>query len=248
MANIERSNVFLTGAAGGIGACFVKALLDRGVRRIYAADLAVERIRVPNEDDRVTLIELDITDEDAVFGAAKKAGDANILINNAGVNLRSPFLAAPTMASARREMEVNFFGTLAMCRAFAPLLRSQAAQGAAIINMLSILAKITLPNLGSYCATKAALLRLTEGVRAELAPEGVQVLAAMPWAVDTVMSGLFPGKKTPPDVVANGVLDAVERGDEDIYFHSFSEEINTALRTDPKGLEHSLAGQFRQAK
>lgn len=242
------ATVFLTGAAGGIGQCFVETLLARGAKKLYVADINASGAHFA-PDQRIVPVDLDITDERAVARAAAEAGDTTLLINNAGVNLRSPFLAAPNIEAARREMEVNYFGTLSMCRAFAPILaQNRANGGSAIINLLSILAKVTLPNLGSYCATKAALLRLTEGVRAELSPSGVHVLAVMPWAVDTIMSGPFPGEKTSPKAVADGALNALEAGDEEVYFHAFSDEINAALRDDPKQLERSLANRFHRAK
>jgi NAD(P)-dependent dehydrogenase (short-subunit alcohol dehydrogenase family) len=246
---VDGTSVFLTGAAGGIGRAFVAALLARGVARIYAADRVATSVADWRQEKRLVPVDLDITDHDAVARAAADAGDVRILINNAGVNLRAPFIAAPSLDQARREMETNYFGTLAMCRAFAPILVKNAAQGgSAIVNTLSILAKVTLPNLGSYCASKAALLRLSEGVRAELGPQGVQVVTLMPWAVDTPMSGPFQGEKTSPEEVATGALDALAHGVEESYTHPYTDEINARLRADPKGLEHELAATFRSAR
>lgn len=248
---IEGETAFVTGATGGIGRCFVEALLARGAKRIYAADLAATAAAELRGRPAVVTIDLDITSGAAVERAAAAAGDVTLLVNNAGINLRAPFIAAPSMEPARREMETNYFGTLAMCRAFAPALLRNAKgrpNGSAIVNMLSILGKVTLPNLGSYCATKAALLRLSEGVRAELGPAGVRVLAVMPWAVDTPMSGPFPGVKTSPQEVAQRALDGLARGDEEVYLHAFSDEINRRLREDPKGLERELAATFRSAR
>jgi len=231
---LEGRTVFLTGAAGGIGRELIAALRRRGAARIYAAD-----ITAPRTEAGVSALALDITDPAAVAAAAAMAGDTEILINNAGVNLRAGFIASADLAPARREMEVNFFGTLAMCRAFAPVLAARG--GGAIVNVLSILAKLTNPAVGTYCASKAALLRLTEGIRAELAGQGTHVLAVMPWAVDTPMSGPFPGTKTAPGEVAEGILAALERDAEEVYFHEKSDEINRRLATDPKGIERELA-------
>lgn len=245
--DIAGTTAFVTGAHGGIGRCFVAALIKRGARRVYAADL-------PGRNDdavadlRIVPVDLDITDEASTAGAAKSASDVQLLINNAGVNLRAPFIAAPSMASARREIETNYLGTLAMCRAFAPILAAHRQfGGSAIINVASILGKVTLPNLGSYCASKAALLRLSEGVRAELMAQGTKVALVLPWAVDTVMSGPFQGVKTSPTEVAERALDAVVAGEEDIWLHDYSYELERRLREDPKGLEKELAATFRSA-
>ena len=243
---ISGSTVFLTGAGGGIGKAFIAKLLERGASRIYAGDLGHKARSV--SDSRVYPLTVDITDGESVANAAKVASDTHILINNAGVNLRSPFIAAPSLASARLEMETNYFGTLAMCRAFAPVLaRHRNSGGSAIINVASILGKVTLPNLGSYCASKAALLRLSEGVRAELSSQGTAVVLVLPWAVDTPMSGPFPGLKTSPLEVAAAALDAVEVGADDVWLHGFSHEIERRLREAPKELELELGASFRSA-
>lgn len=243
---VQGSIVLVTGAAGSIGRCLVDALQAQGAAKIYAADLAATNCAQLRAHERIVPIDLDITDHAGVDRAAENASDVNLLFNNAGINLRSQFIGSPSMDSARREMETNYFGTLAMCRAFAPVLTRNAERGAAIVNVLSILAKITLPNLGTYCATKAALLRMTEGLRAEL--PAILVTAVMPWAVDTPISKPFPGSKTSPEEVAERTLTGIERGEEDIYLHEFSDEVNERLRTDPKALEHELAARFRNAR
>jgi NAD(P)-dependent dehydrogenase (short-subunit alcohol dehydrogenase family) len=243
---ISGCTVFLTGAAGGIGQAFVATLLERGARRIYAGDLNGKTQDWQNS--RVHPLTIDITDENSVAKAAATATDTQILINNAGVNLRAPFIAAPTLASARREMETNYFGTLTMCRAFAPMLaRHRDSGGSAIVNVASILGKVTLPNLGSYCASKAALLRLSEGVRAELSNQRTAVVLVLPWAVDTPMSGPFPGIKTSPTEVATSALDAVENSRDEVWLHDFSREIERRLREAPKELELELGASFRSA-
>lgn len=235
--NLSGQTVFVTGAAGAIGKAFVEKALARGASKVYAADVkpaAAARNVVP--------LVLDITDDEAVSNAARQAGDVTVLVNNAGVNLRSAFIGSQDLQNARTEMDVNYFGTLRMCRAFAPVIR--ANDGGAIVCMLSILAKVTLPNLGSYCASKAALLRMCEGMRAELAPSGISVTAVMPWAVDTPMSAPFQGEKTSVAAVVEGVYDAVCQGAENVYFHSFSDMINARLREDPEDLARELGGRF----
>lgn len=244
---IESTTAFVTGAAGGIGRSLVAELLQRGARRVYASDLAGKSVGPSGA--RVVPVALDITDEGNVANAAASAADVQLLINNAGVNLRAPFIGAPSLEPARREIETNYLGTLAMCRAFAPVLAGfRDRGGSAIVNIASILGKITLPNLGSYCASKAALLRLSEGIRAELAPQGTRVVLVLPWAVDTPMSGPFPGEKTAPTEVAQRALDAVEGDEDDVLLHDYSFEIERRLREDAKALERELGATFRSAR
>ena len=120
--------------------------------------------------------------------------------------------------------------------------------GGAIITILSILAKVTLPNLGTYCASKAALLRLCEGVRAELGAQKTGVMAVMPWAVDTPMSGNFQGEKTSTHDVVAGVFKSLDPWRDEVYFHEFTDSINRRLREDPETLVRELGAQFREAR
>jgi NAD(P)-dependent dehydrogenase (short-subunit alcohol dehydrogenase family) len=227
---------FVTGASGGIGQCFVAELLERGAHRVYAADLASKDIA--RTDLRIVSRALNIPDEVSVAEAAGAASDVQLLVNNAGVSLRAPFIGARSMASARREIETNYLGTLAMCRAFASALaKRQRSGGSVIVNVESILGKVTLPNLGSYCASKAALLRLSEGVRAELAAQATQVVLVLPWAVDTAMSGPFTGEKTPPAEVAQRTIGVAIAGDDEALIHDYSHKLERRLRNDPKDLE-----------
>jgi short-subunit dehydrogenase len=162
-----------------------------------------------------------------------------VLINNAGVNRTRGLIAASDLDSAREEMETNYFGTLSMCRAFAPVLKTNG--GGCIVNLLSILSRVALPLMGSLCASKAAALRLTEGVRAELSAQNTLVIAVMPGAVDTDMSKDFPPPKMPPEEVAQAALEAIKTGTEESYPGEMASGLSQGLATDPKGVEKELA-------
>ena len=97
----------------------------------------------------------------------------------------SAFIGAPSLESARFEMETNYFGTLSMCRAFAPVLAANG--GGAIVNMLSVGSFYTGPLDMSYSASKAAELSLTNGVRMELSRQGTLVVAVHASFIDTGM-------------------------------------------------------------
>ena len=81
-------------------------------------------------------------------------------------------MSAPDLAIAREEIEANYLAPLRVTRAFAPAL---IANGGAVLNLLTILARVNLPLMGSYCASKATALSLTQGLRAELGPKGVRL-------------------------------------------------------------------------
>ena len=194
----------VTGANRGVGAAYVRALLKRGAAKVYAAMRSTAGYEAP--DGRVQPIEIDVTDHGRIARAAAECGDVTLLVNNAGVNHNQPISADAAQQNARDEMDVNFFGTMEMCRQFGPVLGGNG--GGAIVNMLSILSRVNLPMIGTYCASKAATLSLTQGVRAELAAQGTLVVAVMPAAIDTRMGNMNPPPLEEPIDVASAALDA----------------------------------------
>ncbi len=94
---------------------------NRGLGQVYGAARDAARVIEPG----VTPIALDITDAGRVAQVAGECGDVSLLVNNAGVMRASTFSEAPNLDAARQEMETNYFGTLGMCRAFAPVLADE---------------------------------------------------------------------------------------------------------------------------
>lgn len=225
---------FVSGANRGLGAQFVARLLARGAGKVYAASRTG---RVDLADARVIPVQLDITDDESVAHAGRLAADTTLLINNAGANRHTAFLAPQAPEDARAEMEVNYFGTLRMARAFAPALMQTHG---AMVNVLSILARVSLPAMGSLCASKAAALRLTESLRAEFAPHGVRVFAAMPGAIDTDMSRDFAGPKLDPAEAADAVLDALTGSAGEIYIGEMAKGLAQGLALDRAATQAQL--------
>jgi len=233
---IKGSIAFVTGAHRGIGEHYVKTLLEAGASKIYASmrgeNLAPNWFK--NHTDQIVPVTLDITIEADVINAGKTYNDVNLLINNAGVNYRNPLIAVGSLDNARNEIETNYFGTLYMCRAFADVLKNNG--GGAIINVITILSRVSFPASGSYCASKAAALSMTQSVRAELASQGTLVVAVMPGAVDTRVAKSFKGSKMNPRDVALESLKAVKNGTEEIYPGEMAIEIVQRLSQDPIGI------------
>ena len=231
----------VSGANGGIGQAFVRALLDAGAAKIYAAarDLPSVDDLVSAGAGRVVPIALDVTRDADIAAAAGAASDVTLLINNAGVNSNSRLFTEPDTANAEREMAVNYFGTLKMTRAFAPVLKANG--GGTIVNMLSILSRVNLPIMATLCASKAAALSLTQAARAELAGQGTQVIGVMPGAVETRMTAHLDIPKAQPAEVARATLAAVESGEEDIYPGDMAAGVSAGLAADPKAVEKEFA-------
>jgi NAD(P)-dependent dehydrogenase (short-subunit alcohol dehydrogenase family) len=110
------------------------------------------------------------------------------------------FLSPGAIDVARAEMETNYFGPLLLSRAFAPILKQNG--GGAIVNVLSFLSWISIPDAGSYCASKSAAWALTNWLRTGLREQGTQVIGVHPGLMDTEMvNQLTLPKVKPVDVV-----------------------------------------------
>ena len=149
-----------------------------------------------------------------------------------------PALGAPTMADARLEMETNYFGTLAMCRAFAPVLKRNG--GGALVNMLSVVSFFNAPMQGSYCASKAAAWSLTKDVRFELRAQGTLVIGVYAGYIDTDMTANLTAPKSDPADIAARVLDGIERGSEDILADERSIAVYAELRKDERPFDATM--------
>jgi 2-keto-3-deoxy-L-rhamnonate aldolase RhmA/NAD(P)-dependent dehydrogenase (short-subunit alcohol dehydrogenase family) len=240
--SIKGAVALVSGTNRGIGPAIVKALLAAGAAKIYcgARDPRTIAKLIATSPRKLVPIELDVTKPAQVKSAAKTCADTTILVNNAGVNFNTPLIAIEGMENARAEMEVNYFGTLAMCRAFAPILKK--ARTGAIVNMLSILAHMNLPLMGSLCASKAALLSLTQALRAELAAQGIHVMAVLPGAVDTDMTRMLTIPKMKPTEVAEAIVHGLEYGLEEVYPGEMAMGVAAGLALDPKSVEKQFAG------
>ncbi|HEV8646473.1 MAG TPA: SDR family oxidoreductase [Burkholderiales bacterium] len=238
---IEAAVALVTGSSRGIGRNFVKALIARGAKKVYASARDASKVAdlVAAYPGKVVALQLDITNDAQVAAAAKTCKDVTLLVNNAGINLKTGIIAGKSTDNARAEFNTNFFGTCAMTRAFAPVLGANG--GGAIVNMLSILGRVSLPAYGSYCASKAACLLMTQGVRAELAKQGTLVVGVMPGATDTDVERDYKGHKENPYDVAIAALAAVESGTEDAYPGQMAGGVSAGLAADPKAVEKEFS-------
>jgi NAD(P)-dependent dehydrogenase (short-subunit alcohol dehydrogenase family) len=235
---LSGTTALITGANRGIGAAIAEALVSAGAARVYAA------MRNPApvlRESKIVPIRLDVTEPGLIAEAAARCGDVQVLVNNAGIYAGQPLIGAVDREAADREMRVNYFGTLGMSRAFAPILARNG--GGAIVNVLSILGRVSAPRAGSYSASKAAGFSLTQAVRAELASQGTLVIGVMPGFVDTDMARQITAPKLAPETVALSIMDALREGREDVYPGSAA-DIAAGLQADPKSVERQFAGLF----
>jgi NAD(P)-dependent dehydrogenase (short-subunit alcohol dehydrogenase family) len=223
---ISGSVALVTGANRGLGQAFARELVRRGAAKVYGAARRPDAVTEPG----VTPVALDITDADRVAQVARQCTDVGLLVNNAGILKYSTFINAPSLDAARAEMETNYFGTLSMCRAFAPVLGANG--GGAIVNMLSLSSFRTSPFDASYGAAKAAEWSLTNGVRLELHHQGTLVVGVHASFVDTDMSALTNEPKDSPESVARQAFDAVEAGQAEVLADQQTRTVKADLSRD----------------
>jgi NAD(P)-dependent dehydrogenase (short-subunit alcohol dehydrogenase family) len=241
---IDGAVVLVTGANRGLGRALVRASLDRGARRVYAAARDPKQLERQDLDaqtrDRIVPLALDITSAASLEAAAAQAKDVTLLVNNAGV-LAAYGVLASTPEDLAADFATNFFGTLASSRAFLPALERS---GGAIVNVLSVSSLANLPALGGYSAAKAASFSATQALRADLVKRGVSVHAVLPGPIDTDMVKAMEMPKTSPEDVARAILDGVEEGLEEILPDPASRQMFDVWKSDPKALARQLASMM----
>ena len=180
--------VLITGASTGIGAACAIGCAERGMT-VFAG------VRNPAAGDALRAkagaaiipVHLDVTDSESISKAADlvagRVGEAGLfgLVNNAGIAIGSPLELIP-LAQLRRQLEVNVIGQIAVTQAVLPLLRRARGR---IVNMGSIAGRGTIPMMGPYSASKHALEALTDALRLELYPWGIEVSIVEPGAIAT---------------------------------------------------------------
>ena len=220
--NTQQVTALVTGANRGLGRQFAAELSARGAK-VYAAARRPETVDLPG----VIPVQLDITDPESIRRAAEIAGDVTVLINNAGVSTRAGLLDG-TMDDIRLEMETHFFGTLQVIRAFAPVIERNG--GGAILDVLSVLSWLHPATSGAYSSAKAAAWALTDAVRDELSPKGIQVSALHVGYMDTDMVSYIPAdQKTDPAEVARLALDGLFAGDREILADGLTRQVKAGL-------------------
>ncbi|MFJ1967141.1 SDR family oxidoreductase [Streptomyces sp. NPDC087903] len=223
---LKNTVAVVTGANRGLGRQLAAQLLERGAK-VYAAARRPETVDLAG----VTPLRLDVTDEESIRAAARIASDATLLVNNAGISTATPLIAGGTDA-VRLEMETNFFGPLAVTRAFAPVIEGNGGGG--VLNVLSVLSWLHPAGLGSYAAAKAAAWALTNAAREELAPRGITVSALHVGYMDTDMAAAVPAdQKADPADVAAQALTGLEQGLPEILADDTTRYVKQSLSAAP---------------
>src|SRR3984885_5866812 len=179
----------VAGASAGIGAATAFALLAAGYR-VFAGARRLDRMAALAAAG-ATLIKLDLTDDPTIVAAVdaikNATGRIDVLVNNAGYGSYGALEDVP-LDEGRRQFEVNVFGLARLCQLVLPTMRAQ--KSGKIVNVTSIGGKIWEPLGGWYHATKFAVEGLSDCLRVEVAPFGVNVIVIEPGAIRTEWAGI----------------------------------------------------------
>jgi NAD(P)-dependent dehydrogenase (short-subunit alcohol dehydrogenase family) len=218
---IAGSVALVTGANRGFGRALAAELLARGAT-VYAGARRPESVDLPG----AIAIALDVTDPASIAAAARTIEGLTLLVNNAGSPPAADLLT-DDFEAIRAEFDTHFYGTLAVTRAFAPQIAANG--GGSILNVLSVLSWISFPNYGAYCAAKSAAWSMTNAVRQQLAPQGVQVAGLHVGYMDTDMVGDVAAPKTPPAEAARIAVDGLEADSPEILIDDLSRQVQAGL-------------------
>ncbi len=240
MQTLKDQVIFITGANRGIGKSLVKAALEKGAIKIYATSRDLNKMPDFN-DDRIVPLQLDITDNTQISKVTEVAKDTQVLINNAGVLSYGNILEGE-ISTIENDMNVNYYGTIRMMRAFAPILEKNTP--AKIVNIASIVAYSPFPSIAGYSASKTALFSATQSVRIELAKKNIEVHSVNPGAIDTDMNKGSDWDMPAPDGIAKTILEKIESGELDIIPDKMGLEMFNAWEERPSKLSEIFHNMY----
>jgi len=239
--------VAITGGARGIGKCTAQALIRRGAR-VAIGDIHLDLAEQTAAElgGNCVAFELDVTDRESfarfLDAAADELGPVDVLINNAGIMPVGPFVEE-TDETAKTMVDINLHGVIFGTKL--ALERMLPRGSGHIVNIASQAGKAGLPGGATYCATKHAVVGLSEAVRLENVDKGIEVSCVMPAVVNTELgSGLTDTrgvKKLEPEEVAEAIVEAIETNRFDVWVPKSSAGISVILSLVPRSGREAIA-------
>ena len=247
--NFNNQVAFVTGTnkKNGIGRAIVHALLKEGVKKVYATARDANELQdlVAQYRGKVVPVALDVTDLDSIQKLGFRFPDVTLVINNAGyLSGGSGSYLDNDLSKVEQEILVNYVAPLAIVSSFAPLLKK--SDQSAVVNINSIASLVNFPVAGTYSASKAATHSLTQAQRRDL-PNSL-VVGVYPGPIDTAMAEELPFDKTPPSAVADAVMTALKKGEEDVFPDGMANHLFDNWKTDAKILEKEMAKSVEVAQ
>ncbi len=201
-----KKSILITGVSTGIGRVTARHLLSEGFH-VYGSVRRDEAPRELTDHPGFTPLNFDVRDRPAMQSAVAEISAKRHplvgVVNNAGVAVPGP-IETTTEAEYRRQFEVNVFGLIAVCQEVLPLLHAarEAGHRARIVNVSSVSGYLTSPYMAFYSASKFAVEALTDGLRRELLPFGIDVVSVAPgptktpiWSKGSTQTSGFEGNR-----------------------------------------------------
>jgi NAD(P)-dependent dehydrogenase (short-subunit alcohol dehydrogenase family) len=244
--NLNGKVVAITGGARGIGRATAEALIRAGAR-VGIGDIDADMARRTAEElgAGTRAYGLDVTSRPsfAAFLDSVEAdlGPLDVLVNNAGIMPVGPFLEE-TDASAVRQLDINVHGIIFGMKEALP--RMQARGSGHVVNLASVAGKGGFPHLATYCASKHAVVGLSEAVRSELQGSGIEFTCVMPSLVNTELtSGVQAGrgvKKAEPSDVADAIVDALRNPRFEVFIPKLVGRITKLMNMLPRSAAEAV--------
>jgi NAD(P)-dependent dehydrogenase (short-subunit alcohol dehydrogenase family) len=231
---------FITGASSGFGRAFAEHALERGYNVVVGARRTNKLQEIANvSPERILAVPLDVNNPEQVSHAARatleRFGRLDVLINNAGYGIVGA-IEETSEEELRAQMETNFFGAIAVTRAFLPLLRKQ--KSGAIVNISSLGGQLSFAGFGAYSASKFALEGASEALAQEMKPFGIKVLIVEPGAFRTDLAGA--AMKHMPEM---GAYEATVGGTRE-----FAHSMNGTQAGDPRKAANAIEQALESAE
>ena len=260
---IDGTRVIVTGASSGIGRALAIALAESGAVLTLAArrgdrlEEVVREIaeRAPSSPPAVA-VPCDVSNAADVAvlvgGTVERLGGVDVLVNNAGISVFGEE-ARTSVDDYRDLMSVNFFGALHLLREVLPFMRRQGS--GLIVNVASVAALYGVPYLAAYCASKAALVALSQSLRAELSGSGVRVMIVYPGYTETEIferekrvggARRPPGRYASAADVAEAIIRAIEADARDLYMTARGRALSVLRGLAPPIVERAMRNIARE--
>ncbi len=208
--------VLVTGGASGLGLALATAFLERG-DRVIVTDLAPCRDRPPAVPDAARYLRLDVRSEDEWRAARAEVeriwGGIDVVVNNAGI-AQGGRIELLSEEDWRLIIDINLLGVVRGCRTFVPMLKGQGH--GYLVNTASLAGLVHPPTMSSYTAVKAAVVAVSESLRWELAPFGIDVSVICPSFFRTNLASSLNSSDPAASSFAGKLIDRSERGADEI--------------------------------